>query len=141
MLTSKMTKYAFLMGVVWLECCRYIVAFQCGTHHHTAAAPTRKSSHSVFAMIPITTTTEIPFLLEVDPSMVTPQRSMSSVATVTESPLQLGVVGYMSSSVDSPPSVLKLNSMTVALQERKIPTSEEIAAKKNTFNLIFWVSE
>lgn len=29
-------------------------------------------------------------------------------------------------------------SMTVSLQERKIPTKEEIDQKKLTFNLIFW---
>lgn len=42
--------------------------------------------------------------------------------------LQQGVDGYLSRS----------SSVQVALQERKIPTKEEIEAKKRNFNIIFW---
>jgi hypothetical protein len=42
-----------------------------------------------------------------------------------ESPIPQGILNYMTST-------------TVALQERKIPTAEEVQQKKNTFNLIFW---
>jgi hypothetical protein len=49
-------------------------------------------------------------------------------ASSTVSPLQQGVESYLSRST----------SVQVALQERKIPTKEEIEAKKRNFNVIFW---
>lgn len=48
-------------------------------------------------------------------------------STIISSPLQQGVTSYVTSS-----------STTVSLQERKIPTKEEIEAKKRNFNVIFW---
>jgi hypothetical protein len=54
----------------------------------------------------------------------------------SESRLTSGIRSYTSSlpdySVDNAPTVL------LSLQERKIPTQEEIDQKKLTFNLIFW---
>lgn len=56
---------------------------------------------------------------------------MDTTATVTTSsnPLSQGIDSFMK---DSPSSQL------VALQERKIPTKEELAAKKRNFNLWLW---
>ena len=48
--------------------------------------------------------------------------------TMTSSTLQQGIDNYMSRS----------SSIQVALQERKIPTKEEIEEKKRNFNIIFW---
>jgi hypothetical protein len=47
------------------------------------------------------------------------------VQPVVLSPLQRGIESYT-------------GSLTVSLQERKIPTQEEIATKKRNFNLWFW---
>ena len=43
-----------------------------------------------------------------------------------DSPLSQGILSHLSSTT------------TVALQERKAPTAEEVQQKKTTFNLIFW---
>jgi hypothetical protein len=53
----------------------------------------------------------------------------ASITTSSSSALTQGVDSYMK---DGPSSQL------VALQERKIPTKEEIAAKKRNFNLWLW---
>lgn len=50
----------------------------------------------------------------------------SAIASL-QSPLTHGIDKFMGS-----------RSHLVALQERKIPTAEEIAAKKRNFNLWFW---
>jgi len=47
-----------------------------------------------------------------------------------QSVLERGVQSYV---------VEKSSTLNVALQERKIPTKEEIEAKKRNFNVIFWV--
>ena len=53
----------------------------------------------------------------------------ASITTTSSSALTQGVDSYMK---DGPSSQL------VALQERKIPTKEELAAKKRNFNLWLW---
>ncbi|GAX28535.1 hypothetical protein FisN_12Hu097 [Fistulifera solaris] len=62
--------------------------------------------------------------VDVPPPMVVFQPTYPQLPTA-ESPLSQGIMQHMSST-------------TVALQERKIPTAEEVQQKKNTFNLIFW---
>lgn len=52
----------------------------------------------------------------------------TSTAATMASPLQQGVDSYMSRS----------SSMQVALEERKVPTKDEIEAKKRNFNVVFW---
>jgi hypothetical protein len=59
---------------------------------------------------------------DVPPMVILPSPSLPSAET---SPLSQGILNHMTST-------------TVALQERKIPTAEEVQQKKNTFNLIFW---
>jgi len=65
--------------------------------------------------------------VELPPAILTPVSSSTTLHT-DASLLQQGVQSYVSSS----------STMTVALKERKIPTKEEVAAKKRNFNLIFW---
>jgi hypothetical protein len=50
----------------------------------------------------------------------------TSTITSPQSPLTQGIDKFMGSS------------HLVALQERKVPTAEEVAAKKRNFNLWFW---
>jgi hypothetical protein len=55
--------------------------------------------------------------------------------------LNAGIENYLSTnpSISAADSSTSLSSsMTLSLQERVAPTKEEIANKKNTFNLIFW---
>lgn len=61
---------------------------------------------------------------QLQPLIVWQQQQLST----TTSPLTQGVHNYWHES----------SSLNVALQERKIPTAEEIAAKKRNFNLLFW---
>jgi hypothetical protein len=58
--------------------------------------------------------------------------TMASSASLAQNqqPLQDGVRAFVSSSAK--PTLL------LSLQERKIPTAEEIARKKLNFNLLFW---
>jgi hypothetical protein len=65
----------------------------------------------------------------------------SAAAVVTKFPgpsarLEDGIQSYLQQQ-DATAS-LSSTSVTLSLQERKIPTPEEIAAKKRNFNLIFW---
>lgn len=53
----------------------------------------------------------------------------TTVTTTTTSPLTSGIDSFLA---ESPSSNL------VALKERKVPTAEELAAKKRNFNLWFW---
>ena len=48
-----------------------------------------------------------------------------------QSALQTGIRNYMGASESS-------TTLNLALQERRPPTPEEIAAKKRNFNIIFW---
>ena len=50
-------------------------------------------------------------------------------AAAVRSPLQEGVQNYLTSSS---------SSQLLSLQERHVPTAEEIAAKKLNFNILFW---
>jgi hypothetical protein len=72
--------------------------------------------------------------VEIPPVMVA--NAPIAVNLQSESRLTSGIRSYTSSlpvySVDNAPTVL------LSLQERKIPTQEEIDQKKLTFNLIFW---
>ena len=52
----------------------------------------------------------------------------STTTTSPQSPITQGIDKFMSTS----------SSHLLALQERRPPTAEEIAAKKRTFNLWFW---
>lgn len=52
--------------------------------------------------------------------------------SVCQQPLQDGIRSYVDDAVAGRPSLL------LSLQDRKIPTAEEIAQKKMTFNMIFW---
>ena len=66
----------------------------------------------------------------------TPPAIVQTVTTTQDmftavSPIQQGVESYLSRGGSS-------SSMHVALVERKIPTKEEIEAKKRNFNVIFW---
>jgi hypothetical protein len=49
------------------------------------------------------------------------------------SPVNAGIENYLSASPKSMDS-----SFTLSLQDRHPPTAEEIAAKKTSFNVIFW---
>ena len=76
--------------------------------------------------------------------------TMPSAATpMLSSSLQDGVQNYVISSMSSSISnnrenndvataTVTSNSVLVSLQERKVPTAEEIAQKKLNFNLLFW---
>jgi hypothetical protein len=54
----------------------------------------------------------------------------------SDQPLKQGVQTYLLMREDIPS--LSSTSVTVSLQERKIPTAEEVAAKKRNFNFWFW---
>ena len=54
-------------------------------------------------------------------------------------PISSGIRTYMNEvNVLSSPSSSTSSSIMMSLQERKIPTKEEIDQKKLTFNVIFW---
>jgi hypothetical protein len=52
--------------------------------------------------------------------------------------LNAGIENYLLSADSAAADSSISSSMTLSLQERVAPTKEEIANKKNTFNLIFW---
>lgn len=84
------------------------------------------------------TTTVVDMMVPQAPPPVAPVDISSMTAYVMDmsrevspsSPLLFGVDSYVNRGATS--------SIQVALQERKIPTKEEIQAKQNTFNIIFW---
>ena len=49
--------------------------------------------------------------------------------------LNQGVQSYL---LTDEPSSASSTTVTVSLQERKVPTAEEVAAKKRNFNFWFW---
>ena len=65
---------------------------------------------------------------------------VTTVLTTSSTPLQDGVQSYMMMSRNNMKhdAAATSNSLMVSLQERKVPTAEEIAQKKLNFNLIFW---
>ena len=77
-------------------------------------------------------------------TMLSSQQPQAASTTFTA--LQDGVQNYvirMSSSNhnrenDVATATVTSNSVLVSLQERKVPTAEEIAQKKLNFNLLFW---
>lgn len=62
-----------------------------------------------------------------------PTTVASTIVTPSSStaPLDAGIRQYVAAEQQPP-------SMLLSLQERKVPTAEEIAQKKLTFNLWFW---
>merc|ERR1719343_1408742 len=61
--------------------------------------------------------------------------TMSSMnSKLSASALNNGIQSYISQQ----PTSSESSTLTVALKERKIPTKEEIAAKKRNFNFWFW---
>jgi len=69
--------------------------------------------------------------------VMAPQQAQYLVdtATISSSWLTEGTASYLSSTLSRSP---QLPSITTSLQERHIPTAEEIEAKKRNFNLWFW---
>lgn len=67
-------------------------------------------------------------VLEVSPASSSMVHVYASSQRQDLVPLDTGIRSYLQQQP----------SITVALQERKIPTKEEIDQKKLTFNLIFW---
>jgi hypothetical protein len=55
-----------------------------------------------------------------------------------QAPLTSGIRSYLEGTNPITMDAGSSSSLTVALQERKIPTKEEIDQKKLTFNVIFW---
>eukprot|EP00977_Amphora_coffeiformis_P011443 scaffold2767_cov177-Amphora_coffeaeformis.AAC.17 len=62
------------------------------------------------------------------PALETLATLKSTSREIPASPVYQGIGSYLSRS----------SSMELSLQERKVPTKEEIAEKKRNFNLIFW---
>ena len=62
------------------------------------------------------------------PALETLATIKSTSRETSSSPVYQGIENYLSRS----------SSMELSLQERKVPTKEEIAEKKRNFNLIFW---
>mmetsp|Transcript_12432 Transcript_12432/g.34503 ORF Transcript_12432/g.34503 Transcript_12432/m.34503 type:complete len:133 (-) Transcript_12432:366-764(-) len=76
-------------------------------------------------------------LLTVDDApavMIQQQQQDVQIVTSSSSSLLQGGIDSYSQQLNAQES----STLTVALKERKIPTKEEIAAKKRNFNLIFW---
>ena len=66
-------------------------------------------------------------------------QQVTTVSTTSSTPLQDGVQSYMMSRNNMKhDAAATSNSLMLSLQERKVPTAEEIAQKKLNFNLIFW---
>jgi hypothetical protein len=81
-----------------------------------------------------------PMPMPASPAMMTQLVSVAAQSD-TQVPLNAGIENYLSTnpSISAADSSTSLSSsMTLSLQERVAPTKEEIANKKNTFNLIFW---
>ncbi len=68
-----------------------------------------------------------------------PRQAQSLIGSATVSPssswLTDGTTAYLSTTSSASSN---LPSVTTSLQERHIPTAEEIEAKKRNFNLWFW---
>lgn len=64
-----------------------------------------------------------------------PPAAMERVADI---PVMSSISTHPSSIHDYLTTPIESSSNVVSLQERKIPTAEEIAAKKRNFNLWFW---
>ena len=62
------------------------------------------------------------------PSLETLATVQSTSREIPASPMHQGIDSYLSRS----------SSVELSLQERKVPTKEEIEAKKRNFNLLFW---
>ena len=58
------------------------------------------------------------------------------VVPSSSQPLQQGIQSYLQVREELPS--MSSASLTLSLQDRKIPTAEEIAAKKRNFNFWFW---
>lgn len=52
----------------------------------------------------------------------------------TTSSISDGINRYL----DTSDSALRSSSTAVSLKERKVPTADEVAAKKRNFNVVFW---
>lgn len=86
----------------------------------TAAAFTLLHSHRSYSRLALASVDVAPVVLSSQQQLFQLQQQQP------DSPLSQGIWNHLSSST------------TLALQERKAPTAEEVQQKKNTFNLIFW---
>ena len=100
-----------------------IISFLVATHAASAFSPPTRPLKTTFTKMKMIQDVPAPVQQLQMPSAIS---SMSRVQT--SSPIDQGISKW--SAADS--------SITVSLQERKIPTKEEIAAKKRNFNLLFW---
>lgn len=74
------------------------------------------------------TVTSIFVMLPSAPSVQVAAPIQTTTPAAAQSALSHGIDGYLQQQ----------SSANLALVERKIPTAEEIAAKKRNFNVIFW---
>ena len=71
-------------------------------------------------------------------NLQTPSSVSSLTPMTTSSPILGDAVGKWVITNDNENSINSAPTFTLSLQERHIPTPEEIAAKKRNFNLLFW---
>mmetsp|Transcript_727 Transcript_727/g.943 ORF Transcript_727/g.943 Transcript_727/m.943 type:complete len:147 (-) Transcript_727:366-806(-) len=124
-----MMKLSFLL-VSLFSCYMSIAsAFVLMPNSHRAMSSSSSSSSSVLNLavgpqLPAEAATTVAF-------------SQSSAAVPSLSPLQQGAVSFAQEQQHQQLAA-RSTTLNVALEERKIPTPEEVEAKKRNFNIIFW---